>query len=88
MTTRDSILPSVAAALTVVSVDTGIKSVVKNFVCSDAVILYMYLRTYPPAANGEVDSESGSEPEYAVPPLLSRTLYTRFSEVLKKKVES
>ena len=63
MTTSDSILPSVAAALTVLSVETGMKSVVKNFVCSDAVILYMYLRMYPPDAKGDVDSEVGSEPE-------------------------
>ena len=51
-------------------------------------MVYIYLRTYPPRANGEVDSEVGSAPEYAAPALLSKTLYTRLADVLKKKVES
>ena len=83
MIINDSILPSVAAALTVESVDTGIKSVVKNLAASDEDMEYIYLRTYPPNAKGAVDSEVGSEPEYAVPPLLSKTLYTLLSDVRK-----
>ena len=72
---KDSILPDVAAVATVLSVATETKSVVPYFEKSDAVILYIYFRTYPPIAKGEVDSDVGSEPEYAVPPLLSKTLY-------------
>ena len=74
MTTRLSILPSVAAALTVESVATGMKSVVPNFEKSEVEMVYIYFRTYPPDANGEVDSDVGSEPENAEPPLLSKTL--------------
>jgi hypothetical protein len=59
------------------------KSVVKNLAASDEDIEYIYLRTYPPNANGDVDSEVGSEPEYEVPPLLSKTLYTLFADVRK-----
>ena len=65
---------SVAAALTVESVATGIKSVVPNFAKSDVDILYIYFKTYPPDSTGELDSDVGSEPEKALPPLLSRTL--------------
>ena len=80
--------PSTAAELTVLSVDTGIKSVVRYDACSEAVIEYIYLRVYPPRTKVEVDSDVGSAPLYAVPLLLSKTLYTRLSEVLKKNVES
>ena len=49
---------------------------VPYFAKSDVDIVYIYLRIYPPSAKGELDSDVGSEPEYAVPPLLSKTLYT------------
>ena len=45
--------------------------------------MYIYLSVYPPKTNVEVDVEVGSEPEYAEPSLLSNTLYTLLSEVLK-----
>ena len=65
------------------SVDTGIKSVVRYFAASADVTEYIYFKTYPPNSKGEVDSDVGSEPEYAVPALLSKTLYTLLSEVRK-----
>ena len=70
----DSIAPSTAAALTVLSVVTGMKSVVRYVACSEAVIEYIYLSVYPPRTKLEVDSEEGSAPLYAAPLLLSKTL--------------
>ena len=70
----DPIEPSTAAALTVVSVETGMKSVVKYVACSDAVIEYIYKSVYPPRIKLVVDSEVGSAPLYAAPLLLSSTL--------------
>ena len=62
VTWKDSIAPSVAAALTVPSVTTGMKSVVKNLVAFEAEIVYIYFKTYPPVVNNEVLSEVGSDP--------------------------
>ena len=62
MILREEILPSAAAALTVLSVDMGIKSVLRYLSTSEVLSEYMYCSTYPPNSNGDVDSEVGAEP--------------------------
>ena len=57
--------------------------VVINLTASDAVIVYIYFKIYPPEAKGDVDVDVGSEPENAAPPLLSNTLYTSLLDVIK-----
>ena len=62
MTIRESIAPSVAAADTVPSVVTGMKSAVRKLLIPLLVSVYMYCKTYPPASNGAVDVLVGSLP--------------------------